>query len=310
MIIEFILLIVGLALIVKGADFLISGSAKLSRNLGIEPIFIGMTVVAFGTSLPEFVVSLFDSLTESGGDIGLGNIIGSNIANIALILGLTAMIKPISIGKDTLKKDIPVVLIISIIAYLMLLDGQVDFLDGIILVVIFFAHLSYIFIKAKKGEEKLEVFEESRHPFKDFLITVLGIVFLYFGAQLLIDNAKIIARSYGISELVIGLTIVAIGTSLPELAATLQAVKKDEHDIGVGGIIGSNVFNILFVMGVVSLIKPYNVDSSNIYIYGPLMLVVTILLYIMGKVGMRVSRAGGFLLFSIYVGYTIFSFFN
>ncbi len=315
--IHILFVILGLALLYFGSNFLVEGSAKLAKVLGIEPIIIGMTIVAFGTSLPEFVVSFLDSLSldtaKSG--IGLGNIIGSNIANIALVLGVAAVYKPIEIKKDTFRRKLPLVLAISIISYLMMLDGVVGLFDGIILTILFLLFLGNLFFDYKKGKgelaeeiDEIAHIEADKNYLKDIIYIIIGVVGLYFGARFVIDHGREFAKMLGVSDLVIGLTIVAVGTSLPELAATLQSLRKGEHEIGVGNIVGSNIFNLLFVMGIISLIKPFFVDEISIKLYGPLMLGITILLFPLTYKNLKISRKGGAFLLLIYFGYNILSY--
>ena len=303
------ILTIGLILLLKGSDFLVIGSSRISRNFGVKPLIIGMTVVAFGTSLPEFLVSL-ESAIEGEQGIGLGNIIGSNIANIALVLGVAALIKPLKIEKEVLKKDLPTIIVISIISYIMMLDGEVGFIDGTILIILFIAFLYRMFIKAKKGKVEFDDIGRSSSPYINYLLSIGGIAGLAFGASFTIDGASGIATYFGVSKLAIGLTVVAIGTSLPELVATLTAIKKGEDEIGVGNIIGSNIFNLLFVMGIISTIKPFEVDDINITFFAPLMIFVAILLFFLGKnKNFQISRKSGLALVILYISYIVISFF-
>ncbi len=304
----YILFIVGFILVVKGADYLISGASGFSKQFGINPIFVGLTVVAFGTSLPEFVVSLIDALNGSEG-IGIGNIIGSNIANIALILGFVSILKPIKVQERVFKRDLPITFFVSLSFYLMMLDGVVSAVDGSILVTMFIGYLFYVYKKARSGEEEFEEIDDvDKDSVKNSFKTIGGLISLYFGAKLLIENASTIAKSFGVSELVIGLTIVAIGTSLPELVTTMQALRKGEDDIGVGGIVGSNIFNVLFVIGIISIIKPFYIDEINITIFGPFMLLITLLLYPLSIKNRKIGRVSGVAFFSLYILYTVYGF--
>ena len=308
MIYNIFILTVGLILLLKGSDYLVIGSSRISRNFGVQPLIIGMTVVAFGTSLPEFIVSLESAIAGEQG-IGLGNIIGSNIANIALVLGVAALIKPLKIEKDVLKKDLPTVIVISIIAYIMMLDNEVGFIDGTILTIIFIIFLYRMFLKAKKGKVPLDDIGRSKSPYINYIYAIGGITALAFGARFTIEGASGVATYFGISSLAIGLTVVAIGTSLPELVATLTAIKKGEDEIGVGNIIGSNIFNLLFVLGIISLIKPFEVADINITLFGPLMIFVAIILLPMGyNKELKISRLSGLFLVTLYISYIVISF--
>ena len=268
-----------------------------------------MTVVAFGTSLPEFFVSFMANIKGSQA-IGLGNIIGSNIANIALILGIAALFQPLKIDRDTLKKDFPIVFGVSLVSFLMMIDGFISRLDGAILTAGFIAYLTYVYFKAKSGKEDLleEEIGHSKKQWYNYIYIITGITGLYFGADLTITNGTTIAKIFGVSDLVIGLTVVAVGTSLPELATTITAVKNHSHGIGVGNIVGSNIFNILFVLGINSTVRKFAVDSTNIYVWGPLMLVVTLLLFPLFGKKLELNRKGGIILLTIYAAYTATTF--
>lgn len=307
---DLIVMFIGIFLLVKGSDYLVNGASNISKKFNISPMVIGMTVVAFGTSLPEFVVSLLSAI-EKNNQLGLGNIIGSNIANIALVLGISAIYKPIEIKRETLIKDLPIVFIISIISYILMFDKIVSFSDGLILTFLFILFMSYIYFEAKIGhgelaEElgELEQIQENTGVFKNLALVMIGIVGLIGGAKLTIYGGVNIATLIGISPLVIGLTFVAVGTSLPELATTLQSLRKNEHEIGVGNIIGSNAFNLLFVMGTVSLVNSYHVDNWSLKVYGPLMIVLLPILFILSFGKLKINRLSGFILLIIYASYT------
>ena len=304
-----IFLFAGLGILWKGGDYLIKGAEALSVSYQIDPFIIGLTVVAFGTSLPEFFVSFIANLSNSG-DIALGNVLGSNVANIALVLGVASILTPIMMKKITLYLDIPIMFFISVIFYILMLDGTISRIDGIILTFLFVSYIAYVYIRAKKLNENLlkDDIPETTSRFKDFALITLGIVGLYFGSDLTIAGASGLARTMGVSELAIGLTIVAIGTSLPELVATLQAIKSGNHHIGVGNIIGSNVFNLLFVIGINSCIKPFVVASANIYYWGPLMLFITLILFPMGFKKNFITKTSGYFLLGFYILYLVASF--
>jgi cation:H+ antiporter len=304
-----IFLAVGLYILIKGGDLLITGAQAISISHNIDPFVIGLTVVAFGTSLPEFFVSFIANINDSPA-IGLGNVVGSNIANIALVLGVAATITTIAIKKDTLYKDLPIIFVISVIFYVLMIDGEISRIDGIILTVMFVGYLTYVWIDAKIKKKNLldDEIPDIMNSKKNFMLIFFGIIGLYLGSEWTIRGASGLAKLMGISELAIGLTVVAIGTSLPELVATLQAVKKGNHHIGVGNIIGSNAFNLLFVIGINSMIKPFPVDDSTIVIWGPVMLFVTAILFFLGIKKFSLSRFSGILLLVMYAVYTVFSF--
>ncbi|MBN2790811.1 MAG: calcium/sodium antiporter [Candidatus Delongbacteria bacterium] len=304
-----VLLVLGLFILIKGGDLLINGAEAVSISYNIDPFVIGLTVVAFGTSLPEFFVSFIANINDSPG-IGLGNVVGSNIANIALVLGIAATITVITVKKETLFKDLPIIFIITVIFYVLMLDGEITRSDGIFLTILFVGYLAYIWIDAKRKKKNLldDEIPDILNRKKNILLIFFGITGLYLGSEWTIRGASGLAKLMGVSELAIGLTIVAVGTSLPELVATLQAVRKGNHNIGVGNIIGSNAFNLLFVIGINSMIKPFPVDDSSIVIWGPVMLFITAILFIFSFRKFSLSRFSGILLLAMYVVYAVFSF--
>lgn len=305
----FLLLAVGLYVLLKGGDALINGAASLSASYNIDPFAIGLTIVAFGTSLPEFFVSFIANLTGRG-DIGIGNILGSNVANIALVLGISAVLTPVVMEKLTMKLDLPITFFVSAVFYLFMLDGNITRINGIILTFMFLTYIYYVYLRAKATKESLleEELEAHNSRIKDILLILGGILGLYIGSDLTIRGAAGLARALGVGELAIGLTIVSIGTSLPELVATLAAIRTNNHKIGVGNIIGSNVFNILFVLGISSTVKPFSVNPDNITYWGPAMLVVTAILFPLGWKKSRLSKRSGLLLLSLYSVYLIMTF--
>ena len=304
-------LIGGLFVLVKGGHSLIKGSEALSISYNIDPFVIGLTVVAFGTSLPELFVSFLANLSDRG-DIGIGNIIGSNICNMALILGIGASIKPIQMRISTLKIDLPIVFLVSALFYIMLLDHRIERYEGVIMTIMFAGYIFFVYKRAKSRHDELLEKDEipsDQSRMKDIVMIVLGIIGLYIGSEFTIGGASGIARAAGVSELAIGLTIVSIGTSLPELVATLQALKMNNTNIGVGNIIGSNVFNILFVMGLSASTKPFPVNPDNIVFWGPVMLFVTLILFPMGYKNRSISRLSGVILLIMYTLYLMLSFY-
>ncbi len=302
-------LIVGLYVLIKGANTLIGGAESLSVSYNIDPFAIGLTVVAFGTSLPEFFVSFIGNLSDKS-DIAIGNILGSNVANIVLILGISAVLKPVIMDKVTIKYDLPITFAVSLTFYLFMFDGNITRINGVILTAAFALYIYYVAWRSRKFNEDLleDEIEVHKSRSKDLLLIFLGIVGLYVGSDLTIRGASGIARMLGVTELAIGLTIVSIGTSLPELAATVVAIRRDNHKIGVGNIIGSNVFNILFVMGLSSIAKPFSVNPDNIVFWGPIMLFVTLLLYPLSYKKNLISKSSGIFMLVLYVFYVCLSF--
>lgn len=308
MITSLTLLILSLVALYIGAGWLVQGSSALALKAKISPLVIGLTIVAFGTSAPELVVSLNAAL-KGEGEIAIGNILGSNIFNIGIILGISATIYPLQAKKQLLRIDIPVMLIATILLTIFFWNGELGrmeggfFLAGIILYTIFSLYYS-----RKHGEEpNLELEEQPRHWAFDTLEIVGGLVVLIFASHLLVENATSIAREVGLSEAVIGLTIIAAGTSMPELATTIVAASKGKTDIAIGNIVGSNLFNILAIAGSCSLVQPIVAKNVN-YIDLLVMLAISLLLLPLVKSGQKITRTEGLVLVIVYVIYVFWLF--
>jgi len=267
MLLTILFLILGIAILIYGADAMVKGSASIAKRLGISTIVIGLTVVAFGTSAPEMVVNLF-SATSGTTDLAIGNIIGSNIANILLILGITAIIAPLAVKKNTTYKEIPFALLAVIIVLIfgndVLINGYgsnfLDRTEGITLIMFFIIFLYYTF-----GLSKVEGDHEDVKTYsvgKSLLLFIIGLVGLIIGGKVIVDNAVVLAKLAGMSERLIGLTIVAVGTSLPELATSIVAVFKKQTDIAIGNAVGSNIFNVFWVLGLTAIVKPIPFDVN------------------------------------------------
>lgn len=256
MILEILLLAVGFVLLVKGADWFVDGAAGIARKFHIPQLVIGLTIVAMGTSAPEAAVSISAALKGSA-DITIGNIVGSNILNILIILGLASVIVPIAVAKATIKLDMPFMLLISAVLLVLGWDGTVTLGDGLILAAFFVGYIGYLLYDAKKHPEisEGEFLRDLSLP-KSLMWTALGLALIILGSNVAVDAATEIARILGLSERFIGLTIVALGTSLPELFTSVMAARKGNADIAIGNIVGSNIFNILFVVGLSALIIP------------------------------------------------------
>lgn len=262
MILQVFFLIAGLAVLVKGADFFVDGASDLAAKFKIPQLVIGLTVVAMGTSMPEAAVSISGVLKGSA-DITVGNVLGSNILNILIILGLSAIFAPLPVGKSTLKIDMPFLIGISVLLIIQGLDGTVSLADGIIQIAVFALYLTYLLITAKKNHDNNTESCEIRHKlWQTALLTVMGLVMVIVGSNMAVDAAAVIASALGMSERFIGLTIVALGTSLPELCTSVSAARKGKTDIAIGNIVGSNIFNILFVIGISALISPIPFSSA------------------------------------------------
>ena len=328
MLLQSILFIVGILGVYFGAEWLVKGSSKLSRDLGIRPIVIGLTVVAFGTSSPELAVSLTASIKGSN-DIAIGNIIGSNIANIGLILGISAIVLPLKVERILMKRELPLMIGISAGLYFMAIDRKIGFVDGVLLftgIVFFIGYQIYSTFNHKKEsknsmvgnpvrktdmpESTKEEGQTRRHLLSNIIFIVIGLACLLVGSHVLVKSAIFIAGSFGISEMVIGMTVVAFGTSVPEMATSVVSVLKKEADICVGNVIGSNIFNILMVLGSVALVRPLNVERGTLFFEFPAMLLFSLALIPMIRGGLKVNRLAGFVLASGYLAFIFLLFYR
>lgn len=300
------LLILSLFALYIGAGWLVKGSSEIALKANISNLVIGLTIVAFGTSAPELVVSLNASLSGQG-DIAIGNIVGSNIFNIALILGISAAIHPLQAKRQLTRLDIPILIAATIAITILFWDGKLGRVEGIFFLAGIIAYTLFSLYYSRKHEKKVEEqsgeLEKQPDPwYKDVLYILGGLAILIFASNLLVDNAVSIAQELGVSEAVIGLTIVAAGTSMPELATSVVSALKKNPDIAIGNIVGSNLFNILAIAGTSSVVHP--IVSNNInFIDLLVMLGLTLLLLPLAKSGQKISRAEGWLLILIYVGY-------
>lgn len=307
MLLDLLLLAIGLVLLYFGAEWLVKGAGLLARNLGVPPIVIGATVVAMGTSTPELVVSLHAAIIGKN-DISLGNIVGSNIANIALILGLAVFIRSISWAPSVAKTHAPFMVGATLLCMVMMIDGRLGLVDGLLLLA---GVVAYVVVCIREGRAEpapdSEVVEFlSPPPDKGMgyfvLLIAAGLSLLVLGAYLLVESAVEIARVAGVSEAFIGLTIVAVGTSLPELMTSVVAALRGEGDIAIGNVIGSNTFNILFILGITATIEPLQmggIDWTDMFV----MLIAAVLLTVMVFVMKRMGRGSGIALIAGYVAY-------
>jgi cation:H+ antiporter len=297
----YLLLLLGVLLLLVGGDFLVKSAASLATKLKVSPFLIGVTVVSFGTSAPELLVSLKAAAQGSTG-IAIGNIIGSNVANLALVLGLTVLIRPIEIDPKKLRLSWFVMLIASLMFYGFSQDQLLDQIDGWFFIsgLLFFLTLSIRYRDSSFTEEEIE---NTLKPKLIPLYLILGAVGLYYGSELLVNNAVTIAKSFGISEFIIGISVVALGTSLPELVTSIIAILKGQSSISIGNLIGSNVFNIFAVLGITSIVNPLQADAFLISIDLPVMLGVTLLTGLFLLVSKRLGRLEGAILLGIYLVY-------
>ena len=308
-----IALICGLALLVWSADRFVDGAAATARYAGMPPLLIGMVVIGFGTSAPEMVVSVFSAMQGNPG-LALGNAYGSNIANIALILGLTALISPIKMKSSVLRKELPVLLAVTILSLALLYDLYISRFDAWLLLLTFVVVMGWwILLGLRQRNDSFEAdvdLELGVDPMsrRAALIWLLvGMFLLIVSSRILVWGAVEIARGFGVSDLIIGLTVVAIGTSLPELAAALMAIRKNEHDLAIGNVIGSNLFNTLAVVGIAGVIHPLGIGMEVLYRDFLIMGLLTLALFFVGSGSgekRQISRVGGFLLLSVYIGYS------
>jgi len=305
LIINIIVLAIGFVFLIKGADFLVESSSSIAKRLGISPMTIGITIVAFGTSLPEFLISFLATISDSP-DINIGNVIGSNICNIALVLGMAALITPIPVRFKILLKELPMVSIISAIFALTIMDKVVGKWDALLLLVSFsiFLYFSMDSIVDECDDEE----DEKMGVFSTLFFLLIGFVGVIGGAEMVVKSAVKIAESYNISQAVIGATIVALGTSLPELITSVVAAAKGEMDISLGNVLGSNVFNIALIPGTIALIKPIGVNVSIVRFDMWIMLFVLIALYPLIMTRLRISRSEGFFLLFCYFTYNFILF--
>jgi len=319
MVLEILLLIFGFFILIKGADWFVDGASSVASNLKVPKILIGLTIVAFGTSAPEFAVSV-KSIISSNHDIVLGNVIGSNILNILLILGVASIIKPLVVKDDTVKKELPMMILMMTIFGILISDSIFDIgfnnaltrSDGFIVIMFFSVFIYYLVMAALKSRnEKKEENEESPLSMgKSIIFTIIGIVMITLGSNFVVDNASLIATRIGVSEKMIGLTIIALGTSLPELVTSITASKKGECDLAIGNIVGSNIFNVGMVIGVpVAIFGGINkINFSGIDLIA--MLVSSLLLFLFLVRDKHLSKREGMiflLLFVVYYSYVIIS---
>lgn len=301
--------VLGLGALLLGGDSLVRGSSKLAQDLGISPVIIGLTVIAFGTSSPEFVVCLVAAIKDSS-DIAIGNIVGSNISNIGLILGLTAIVSPIAVHSSILKRQTPFMIGLTIILFAICFNFFIGRVEGAITFLCLSLFIIYNYFKSKidskEYKEEKQNFKKNS-IYKQVLFIIIGLAGLIIGARLVVDKSILFARALGVSELVIGITAVAIGTSLPELSASLIAAFRKHHDLVVGNIIGSNIFNI-GILGLVSLIQPIKVNPGLIKFELPVMLILSLLILPIMKTGSIISRAEGIFLLIIYLVFIYFLF--
>lgn len=315
MLLQIILLIVGFVILIKGADIFVDGASGIAKNFKISKILIGLTIVAFGTSAPEFAVSV-KSLLSGSGDIVFGNVIGSNILNILLILGVSSCVHTLTVKNNTVKKELPITLLFTTLISVLLSDHLFDKnlsntftrSDGVVLLLFFLVFIYYLISMMRKKVDEEENEEIMKLP-KALIFTIVGIIAIVLGSNLVVDSASLLAKEIGISERMISLTIIALGTSLPELVTSTVATKKGEYDIAIGNVVGSNIFNIGIVIGLpIALFGGVNNLTFNM-IDLIVMIISALLLFLFSFRDYRISRKEGIsflVLFIIYYSYVIF----
>ena len=314
MVLNIILLIIGFVILIKGADLFVDGASNIALNFKVSKMLIGLTIVAFGTSAPEFAVSVKGLLSGSF-DIVLGNVIGSNILNILLILGVAAMIHPLVVKSNTVKKELPITLLITALFAVLLSDNLFDKSmsnnftrgDGIVLILFFLVFIYYLInLMRNKVEDSTD--EKVLSLPKSFLYTFIGLVMIILGSNFVVDSASYLAKAFGVSERIISLTIIALGTSLPELVTSVMATKKGEYDIAIGNVVGSNIFNIGIVIGLPVTILGGISKIAFSYIDLIVMIVTALMLYLFSKNDYKISKREGLsflILFVVYYSYVI-----
>lgn len=304
-VIQLVLLAIGFVLLVKGADWFVDGASKVAEKFGIPQLVIGLTIVAIGTSLPEAAVSVSAALKGSA-EITIGNVVGSNIMNVLLILGVTSIITPIAVQRSTVKYELPFVIVISaLLMWIGYTDNVVGRFDGVILWGLLLCYMFYLLLMAKKGQDSSEENEGGDKPmpvWKMILLIIVGAVMIVLGSDVAVDAATELARIFGMSERLIGLTIVAFGTSLPELVTSATAAIKGKADIAVGNIVGSNIFNILFVVGTSALITPVTY-AANFFVDSIVCIATVVLLWVLVVKNKRLGRLGGACMLVCYAAY-------
>lgn len=300
---EYLLLLIGFVLLIKGADFFVDGSSSLARIMKVPSVIIGLTIVAMGTSAPEASVSVNAALAGSN-DIAISNVIGSNLFNGLVVVGVCAFMAGFKTNPEILKRDMPLNIIVTAILCIMLLNRHINHIEGIILLISMAVYIAVMVISALKNRETADECKILSLP-KSLIFIIGGLIAVIFGGTLVVDNACLIAKDFGVSENFIGLTIIAIGTSLPELVTSITATRKGDSGLALGNAIGSNLFNILFILGMSATICPLNVLSESI-IDCIILLVSAVILYVFARTKKTMNRWEGIVCVFLYVGYTAY----
>ncbi len=312
---EYILLVIGFVLLIKGADYFVEGASNIAVKLNVSPLLVGLTIVALGTSSPEATVAILAALEGSPGVV-LGNVIGSNIVNITVVVGLTALIAPLTVQSETVRKEIPFAMLAAIVLMILMADVALQGVganiinrgDGIIILLFFSVFLYYVFEMARKNRsstvEKVDA-DTGESWLKNILFTIGGLAAIIIGGEMVVSSATEIALSLGMSEALVGLTIVAIGTSLPEIMTSVTAALKGKGDMAIGNVVGSNIFNIFFVTGTASTVAPIAAESK-LFFDGWVMVGLTVLLLIFSRTHFKIGRREGAVLLLAYITYLVY----
>lgn len=312
---EYILLVIGFVLLIKGADYFVEGASNIAVKLNVSPLLVGLTIVALGTSSPEATVAILAALEGSPGVV-LGNVIGSNIVNITVVIGLTALIAPLTVQSETVRKEIPFAMLAAIVLMILMADvalqgagaNIINRGDGIIILLFFSVFLYYVFEMAMKNRsstvEKVDA-DTGESWLKNILFTIGGLIAIIIGGEMVVSSATEIALSLGMSEALVGLTIVAIGTSLPEIMTSVTAALKGKGDMAIGNVVGSNIFNIFFVTGTASTVAPIAAESK-LFFDGWVMVGLTVLLLIFSRTHFKIGRREGAVLLLAYITYLVY----
>ncbi len=304
-VIPYIVVVVAFVGLIKGADFFVDGAASMAKKLGIPSVIIGLTIVAMGTSAPEAAVSITAALDKSNG-IALGNVVGSNLFNLLVVLGVCMLMTTVPTTKEILKRDFPWNILASVAVIIMIIDGAISRLEGFILLALFVTYMGYVVYKAIKNRETADDDEVKNISWpKSIMLLLVGILLIVVGGDLVVDSATSIARAWGVSDMLIGLTIVACGTSLPELVTSIVAAKKGECDMAIGNVVGSNMFNLLFILGMTTSITPITgIDlAAGIFVDSILLLGFTVMMYLFSIHGVKWQKAKGAVSVVAYVVY-------
>ena len=300
----YLLLVIGFLLLVKGADWFVEGSSSLAKTIGVPSVIIGLTIVAMGTSAPEASVSIHAALIENN-DIAISNIIGSNIFNLLIVVGICAIMKPFHVNKDILKRDLPVNIFISVLLCVLLLDGQLKRMEGFLLLIGMMIYIFFMIYSAMNNREMASI--KTLSLSRSFIYIIVGLMAVIYGGDLVVNQASTIAMHLGLSQNFIGLTIVAIGTSLPELVTSIVATRKNESELALGNAVGSNIFNILFILGASAMMSPLHVLFESIC-DGMILILTTVILYIFASSKEKISYKEGMICIFFYLCYMLYLF--